>query len=139
MTPSEALAIIQDISRAADKYPNSLARPLSVLPCSLGKARYAIFLYLEHLILQRSMTQQEGESIKAIYTLLGTFVADRDIAHFNEIRNKYKSKAASEQERYVWRAFTARLSKNFPLEINSYVNDLYGHRDNEDLWLDYVI
>jgi hypothetical protein len=139
MTPSEALAIIQGISRTADRYPNSLARPLSALPCSLGKARYAILLYLEHLILHGSMTQQEGDGFKAIYTLLGTFVADRDIPRFNEIRNKYKSEAASEQERYIWRAFTARFIKNFPLEINCYINDLYGHRDNEDLWLDYVI
>lgn len=137
MTSEEALGIIQSISRAADRYQGALAMPLPDLPCSLGRAKYAFLLYLEHIIEHGPMTQQQGDALKALYSLLSRFICDKDATRLNEVKAKILSKSATPDEILMFRLFYHRTFAAM-FEINSYINDLHGNRDNEDVILDIL-
>jgi hypothetical protein len=116
-----------------------IARKLSWLPCSIGKMRLAFYVYLKELIARNALTQTLGGQLKNAYQGLNHFIADDDADTINSIHHQIKSKGQetlSESQQELYRQFLQRIGRIDDLfEINSYINECFGQRDNQDFIL----
>ena len=138
MTPLEAEKIINAYGAALARGTNGgIARNLSWLPCSICKIRHAFYVYLRELILQRQLRQDLGDQLKRAYSSLNLFIADADADRINQIHSEieFSGGSISEEKRVLYSKFTEhafRLDEQF--EINSYINECFSNRDNQD-WI----
>lgn len=140
MTPQQAESIVKSYGAALARGTNDgIARKLSWLPCSVCRIKLAIYIYLDDLIDRRALTQKLGETLKTIYKGLNDFIADDDADVINEIGRQISSsgsKTLSESQQKLLNQFMDRISRmDEQFEINSYINECLGHRDNQDYFL----
>lgn len=138
MTPFDAEKIIiaysAALARGAD---GGIARKLSWLPCSVCRIRHAFYVYLKELIVRKQLLQEVGDQLKGSYTSLNQFIADEDADTINIIHSKIKFSAGSvsEDERQLYFQFTEHAYRSDEqFEINSYINECFSRRDNQD-WI----
>ncbi len=138
MTPHEAERIINEYGAALALGTNGgVARKLSWLPCSVCKIRHAFFVYLNELISNGQLRQDVGDQLKNAYASLNHFIADADAETINEIHSetKYAGDSIAEDKRQLYSKFLGhafRMDEHF--EINSYINECFLRRDNQD-WI----
>lgn len=140
MTPVEANTIINKYgSVLANENNRGTAWKLSWLPCSICKIRLAFFVFIEELIADNAFTQELGDQLKLSYHGLNKFIADDDADTINLILSQMKSQGQetlSESQKQLLSQFCQRVSQNaYIFELNSYVNECFGKRDNQDFVL----
>ena len=135
MTPHQAESIINQYGAAlARGTDGGIARKLSWLPCSVCKIRLAFFVYVNELISCGILTQKIGEELKGTYHALNQFMADADADTINDIHHKVGAGVSltESDDKILWQ-FMSRMSNTDNLfEFNSYINECYGQRDNQD-------
>jgi len=91
MTPEQAEKIIDSYVAAILKIKEkNMVQPLSDLPCSPGKIRYAHFVYAESLIREGRLTEEIGGALEHSYGILNSsFVEDAD--KINEAFKQYEN------------------------------------------------
>lgn len=67
MTPTEAEKIINDYWKSFKNLPISIMQPISDLPYSPGKIRYAHFIYGEELLKQDFLTRDISNKLSSSY------------------------------------------------------------------------
>jgi hypothetical protein len=141
MSPQQAESIVNSYGAALARGTNDgIARKLSWLPYSVCKIRLAFYVYLDELITRRALTQTLGEQLKNTYQGLNHFIADDDADVINDLHRQLGSggsRALSESQQELYQQFLQRISRmDEMLEINSYINECFGQRDNQDfiLW-----
>ena len=138
MTPIEAERLIQEygatISRGTD---GGIARKLSWLPCSRCRLRHAFYVYLAEIIVKNQLTQTIGDNLKGAYMTLNQFIADTDADTINKIHAeiRYGGGQISDDKRATYSKFTNHAFRHDEsFEINSYINECFSMRDNQD-WI----
>ena len=135
MTPQQAEKIINQYGAAlARGAEGGIARKLSWLPCSMCRIRLAFLIYIEELISCGVLTQQMGDELSGTYHALNQFIADDDADKINHLHKRQRAKeplTESEQE-LLWQFTTRMFSTDNVFELNSYINECYGRRDNQD-------
>lgn len=89
MTINEAQQIVSEVGKLMSNPPEGdsrLVHPITVLPCSPAKVKFAFFLTTEHLIKEEALSSQQAEALISIYASINT--AFREQA--DEINNEYR-------------------------------------------------
>lgn len=140
MSPQEAELIINQFGAAlASGTDGGIARKISRLPCSIGRIRYAYFVYLEVLASRGALTASVDYALRETYHALSYFIADPDADMINAIHARLKScddSALPTDDLEVYKRFINHTVRNSDiLEFNSYLNECLGKRDNQDFIL----
>jgi hypothetical protein len=140
MNPIEAEQIVKNYGAAlAQGSEGEIARKLSWLPCSVCKIRQAFYVYLAELISHKALTQQMGNNLKFTYHGLNSFIADADADKINALHIQARQQSSGKKGNFDQKLYDQFLHRKMRMdemfEINSFINECYGQRDNQDFIL----
>lgn len=134
MVLQEAETIVKEYGGALAKGKSGeTARPISLLPCSIGRIKFAFFTYLSFLIDSKQLTKEMGNNLIFAFQSLAFFINDDDAESINKTGDKirHKSKSITENESYFnFVQMVVSRQKEFLSEINCFINECY----NKENW-----
>lgn len=147
MPPKEAERIIWAYHDVLQRLPaDRLSHPISALPCSLARIRWAFFVHLQELVQRKALTQRHGDELKNIYSLLGTFFNDNQVQRFESLdaRARDPDHPLADKDQAVhdllwegfWKNRYATANQN---ELHSFISECLGEWDQCDAPLDSLL
>jgi hypothetical protein len=126
MTPQQAEKIINQYGTALSKGAEPIARPISLLPFSKAKVKYAFFVYIEELIKLKKIDKKMHDALIQSYIAIDSFIEDNEAHEINQIAQKAKSEKLSkeEQERFQKFLSQAYTNENIVNEIGDFILEL---------------
>jgi hypothetical protein len=89
MTPFEAEQIVNKYGAALSKgKDDEIARPISLLPCSKSRIRYAYYVYISELIMHKFINSDKKSKLIVTYSTLEHFIPDEEAEKINIIQKK---------------------------------------------------
>lgn len=129
MNPAQARHIIKVYGKILSNVnENQLFLPKNQLPFSTCMIRYAIYTYIDDLVMMRKMTPSAAESLIVAYGHLSFFVDDDKVDVLNNLaKNKYKRNDSGTrqllEENSTMIKMLSMSKDNMVLEIQQYITE----------------
>jgi hypothetical protein len=119
MHPRQAEHIINAYGSALVDSEGMVAKPQSLLPCSIGKIKYAFYVYTAALIHEEALTKGVYESLVTSYGWLCAFLPDEVAEAANQLQH-------TDPQQYARRSaeIMAELVKTSE-ELRDYIRECY--------------
>lgn len=107
-------------------------RKQSTLTCSKTKIRYAFYVYIDAIINDKGcLPEKIGQDLVAAYSMLDSFIPDKEADRLNKIYEMFKSKQLnpenSEDKKQITEYFSlvtnAMRNGNYFDEINEFIDE----------------
>lgn len=105
MKREEVEQIVKEYQAALKRVQEDLAKPVSLLPCSKARVRYAFLTYLDERSRVKKIEKEEANILMQQYIALDSFIKDEDAEMINDASKKTTEGKLSKAEQTKYNKF----------------------------------
>ena len=118
MTPQTAEKLVNAYGGALAVGYTGTARPISLLPASKARVRYAFYVYIAELVKRNVLTEDIGNNLVGSYCHIDSFIDNKKAEKFNKI--------AKQMEDEVEAKAISKIDTEEKREYMDFIRDAYG-------------